>query len=427
MSALGTHAIDYLLGLRGLVRLRWIAVGVLVGVCLLSTLWLGIQLPLGIIAACIGVVVLSNVWLASRPRQVMRVESFALPTILAMDIMLLTVMLYFAGGANNPFTLLYLLHVTLAVMLLPAWGAWGGVALCTAGFWVLLHSDHGLESSRIDTCCDDIDAHLKGLVFGLVVTGSGIAYFVRRLTLGLRASRQMIAAARAEGERARQSLEVGNLAAVVAHELATPLGTIAVVSQDLERFAEGCGRRGSHCAEDAAVIRQEVERCRRIIENLSVSRQDADEVSVPIEWDTFEDCLKEFLPEQIHGRLKVRFSSSEPRLVVPRNRLHHALAILIKNAVEASPPQAPVVLSVENESGFCVFRVMDRGSGFPPGLAERVGEPWISTKGDAGGLGLGLYLVKSFVVKYGGNLDVEARAGGGTTVAVSLPVGRVHS
>jgi two-component system sensor histidine kinase RegB len=412
---------EHLLGLHWLIRLRWIAVHGLILISLGAALLLGIRLPVALLAVSIGFIALSNAMLAWHRKRSGGGESWLKPLVLAADIVALTVMLYFTGGAHNPFTMFYLLHMTMAVILVPPWGAWGAVALCTAGFWSLFYSNHELVSSKGGTCCNDMNAHLQGMVLGMVLTGCGIAYFVSRLTTGLRASRQMMALAQADGERARRTMEVGTLAAGIAHELATPLGTIAVVSQDLEKLAGDCGI-GSGCAADARVIRQEVERCRRIIEKLGMAGRRQDETCTALEWEKLGVLLAGYLAEPIRERLELRLRPSPRRPAFPQSRLFQCLAILIKNAVEASPAAASVILEAEIDTEHCVFRVMDQGPGFPPGYENRIGEPMITTKSKTGGLGLGLYLVKAFVIERGGELRVENGPQGGTVMVMRLPL-----
>lgn len=408
------------LGLRWLVHLRWIAVAGQTLACVVAAIWLRIHLPIGILAGCIGLVAASNGLLEIQCRRVGNVAPWVRALVLSIDVIALTVMLFHAGGAHNPFTMFYLLLVTMGVILLPAWGAWGTILLCTVGFWTLFYSDSELQSGLGGTCCNDIHLHLQGMVVGMVLTGSGIVYFVGRLTENLRQSRRAAAQARMDAERARRSVEVATLAAGIAHELATPLATIAVVSRDLEEMAgNSCG--SSCCREDAKVIRQEVERCRLIIERLGRAGRAPDEACQPLDWENLQDLLLEYLPEPIRDRLefRVRPSGLSPRF--PVGRLMQALSILVKNATEASTGSSPVILEASLDGLLCCFRVIDTGPGFPAEVIGKIGEPLVSTKTGNGGLGLGLYLVKSLAGELGGKLEVRSSGGNRTIVQLQLP------
>lgn len=417
---------ERLLGLHWLIRLRWIAVQGQTLACLVASAILSIHLPVGILVACIGFTAITNLLLIQHRKRTGGGELWLKPAVLGADIITLTVMLYFTGGAHNPFTMFYLLHVTMAVMLLPAWGAWAAVALCTAGFWILFQSDHTLVSDLGVTCCNDMNAHLQGLIVSMVLTGCGISYFVSRLAGELKESRSVMALARADGERARRSTEVATLAAGIAHELATPLGTIAVVSQDLEAMAgECCGK--NSCADDARVIRQEVERCRLIIAKLGKAGRTPNEARKPISLENLAELLSAYVSESVRDRLDVHVSPTMKRPLLPQSRLLQCISILAKNAAEASPPESTVVIKALIDGSQCIFQVLDRGTGFPDGFAERIGEPLLTTKEHSGGLGLGLYLVKAFVTDLGGSLHLGKGPDGETLVEMRLPLVETNS
>jgi two-component system, sensor histidine kinase RegB len=420
MTAAHDSISERLLGLHWLIRLRWIAVHGQTLACLAASVFLRIHLPFGILAACIGFTAITNLLLVQHRKRSGGGERWLKPVVLGSDVITLTVMLYFTGGAHNPFTMFYLLHVTMAVILLPAWGAWAAVALCTAGFWILFRSDHTLVSDLGVTCCNDMNAHLQGLIVSMVLTGCGISYFVSRLTAGLRESRSMMAMARADGERARRTTEVATLAAGIAHELATPLGTIAVVSQDLEAMAGKCCSESS-CAEDARLIRQEVERCRLVIAKLGKTGRTPNEARKPIPLQNLSELLSAYVSEMVRDRLEVWVNPTLKRPLLPQSRLLQCLSILVKNASEASPQESAIVLKADIADGHCIFQVLDRGPGFPEGFHHRIGEPLLTTKEDNGGLGLGLYLVKAFVTDLGGSLHLGKGPDGETLVELRLP------
>lgn len=413
------HSSELQLGLRWLVRLRWIAVLGQTLICLIIHFGFGIRLPVLLLASCIGFIALSNVGLERYRRRGEANAIWVKALVLGVDVIVLTVMLFFTGGAHNPFTIFYLLHVTMAVILLPPWCAWATVALCTAGFSVLFGSDHSLESSKYATCCNDMNAHIQGMVVGLVLTGCGISYFVSRLAAELNHSRNTIALAQGEGERARRAIEVATLAAGIAHELATPLSTIAIVSQDLENLADS-ETGSSGYKDDAKIIRQEVERCRKIIEKLGNAGRAPQETLRRLEWNNLAGLIQGYLAEPIRERLetKIRHSSKQP--LFPTSRLFQCLSILIKNAAESAPLSTKVILEAEIAANFCTFRVIDLGPGFATEIVNRLGEPLVTTKSKAGGLGLGLYLVKDFVEGLGGELNIGSSSP--TVVSMKLPL-----
>jgi two-component system sensor histidine kinase RegB len=127
----------------------------------------------------------------------------------------------------------------------------------------MTHAGHG-----------DLGLHLEGMFAAFVVSAAFIAYFVQRVTSELARRESQLADARHARARAERLASLGTLAAGAAHELSTPLSTIAVVARELERkLAATEGE--EEAAEDARLVREQVDRCRRILDQMSA---DAGEV-----------------------------------------------------------------------------------------------------------------------------------------------------
>lgn len=401
--------------LRWVLHLRWVAVAVQASVCLAVILLWQYSLPLPVIGSCMAAVVLSNLWLLRRDR-VARPEVW-IAAILCTDIILLTIILYFAGGAHNPFTLLYLLHVTMAVVLLSPAMAWGVLGLSTLGFASLFLSDAELQALGV-TCCNDFQTHLLGMLAATFFTGSGIVYFVDRLNRTVRQLDRELEQARRVNDQQQRFASIATLAAGVAHELATPLSTISVAAEEFEQQAcRQCGR--EECLADARLIRQEVGRCCSIIDTLRV-RENTESVELAVNPANLPEMLQEMLPSHISRRMVCTWQGAEHHLQLPLARLLQALSILLKNAAEASPPEQPIGLHIETSAHAIVFRIVDQGCGIESNHLDRLGEPFFTTKADTGGMGLGLFLVRRFVDEYRGAFQVESRPGHGTTITLRL-------
>ncbi len=412
---------EELSGLRLLIRLRWFFVsGLLIASFIFGGL-VGVILPVAIFAVCIGMLGLSNVLLFEAVKRVeIRPVLIKMLTI-AADIAILTVMLYFAGGAHNPFTLLYLLFITVAVVLLPQWGAWLAIGLCVGGFLTLFVSPHELVSRSGGTCCNDMTAHLYGMVIGMFVTGAGIATFIGILNRNIIASRKTIAQLWRQGEEMRRTSDVAMLATGIAHELATPLSTIAVISADIERDVDEMPGDLTHGA-DARLIRQEVERCRKIIEQLGRKRGQLSGVDEPWDWNSLSDGLHAYFSESVLEHTRWHVTPERCMLEVSQIRLFQCLDILVRNARDASDVGTAVELNAEILGDFACFRVTNTGVGFPRSVLDHLGEPFVSGKTETGGLGLGLYLVSSFARAYGGTFTVTNTGPGLTVVELKLRV-----
>ena len=405
-----------------MLRLRWVSLVGQVGVCVFVVGVLDMVLPLPLLALCMGFTALNNALVGRLGRRLRPHASTVCLLLIIGDTLVLTAMLYATGGANNPFTAIYLLHVTVAAILLPPWGPWLVVGLCGGCFALLFVSPHHLVSASGSTCCSDIGSHLRGMLFSMVFAGAGIAYFVSRLSSNLTRHRIDLDEARAVSARNEHFGALATLAAGLAHELATPLGTIAVVSADLEKQVDG-GCRSEACRSDAALIRREVVRCRNILERLgNEALQSEKTAGVAIEPSSLSARLAPYLGEGHFRRLQVRTGEGvEEAFVLPEVGLLQCLAVLVKNACEAGGSDGAVFLGVESRGAEVCFTVTDTGSGMSEEVVSRLGEPFFSTKEPGIGMGLGLFLVRTFVARHHGTLEVDSVPGRGTEVRLLFP------
>jgi len=211
------------------------------------------------------------------------------------------------------------------------------------------------------------------------------------------------------------------LAAGVAHELGTPLGTIAVAAKELQRAADALGLVDSDIPQDAALIRSEVDRCRQILDQMAEpSASSLGEDLTDPAWADLEADLAGDLSADDRQRVSFLWPSQSCG-PVPRKGLVRAARAVLANALEATPQSAGVAVSVRSEGGGWCLEVADQGSGMAPEVLARVGEPFFSTKPTGSGMGLGLFLARTFAEQLGGALRVESTVGRGTTVHLAWP------
>jgi len=348
----------------------------------------------------------------------------ALPgLVLGLDILLLTGLLYESGGAANPFTAIYLVHITLAALVLRGLWAWALGLLSVAGFGLLFfwnvhvhslaHMDHGADSG--------VSLHLVGMWVAFTITAGLIAAFVGRITNALRQRDAELIALRDLTARQARLAALTTLAAGVAHELGTPLGTIAIAAKELQRTAEKMGPQCAGIYQDATLIREEVNRCRRILDQMAgPSGSTLGEAFEPLVWADFERDLTDGLSEEDLARLDCQWPVT-PCSAIPRKGLTRALRALLSNALEATPRPGQVkIQAVLEESGWRL-EIIDQGSGMTPEVLAHAGEPFFSTKPAGSGMGLGLFLARTFAEQLGGELQVESHPGLGTRVQMRCP------
>jgi two-component system, sensor histidine kinase RegB len=375
----------------------------------------GYDLPWGVLCGFLAVTAVTNLVAHMAPRLLPRDPDLACAALLVQDTLVLSGMLWWTGGDRNPFVGFYLLHVVIASALLPR--RWDIAILAFASLCMACQflSPYSILPARpIGWLPEDLSR--AGLLVGLVLAGASVVFFMGRLRETLREKEEQLEIARVRSERHERFAAVATLAAGIAHELATPLSTIAVVSSDLEKAATG------DLAQDAKLIRSEVERCRAILEGLG--QRATSGVGDPpgiVAIETIPVALKPFLKGENWDALRFEGFGQAGLMTVPLPPLLQSLAALVKNGCEASPPGAPLRLKVSASETEIVFEVQDGGEGMPPETVARIGEPFHTTKGPGRGMGLGVFLVRTFVERVQGRLEVESKPGHGTTVRLGIP------
>lgn len=416
------------IGLAWLVRLRWAFVVAEMFVAAGVSWFLGTSVDAQAVGAAASVTILTNLamlWWAKRGRPTSRV---ILSAVLVLDGMLLTVALRASGGAMNPFSVLYLVHVALAALLLDGRATWIVAGTTCLGFGTLFlgtgadaHAAHHHHPGH-----DSFDLHLRGMLAAYAVAAAFVGYFVYRVARALeRREREMIAL-RDWAARTEKVASLSTLAAGAAHELGTPLATIAVVAKELERAASSPDGHLDRDAlsSDAQLVREEAERCRRIIAKMA-SDAGAAQGTAPRRVaiaEIVERVRASFDKERLS---ELEVVPTEPRafVMVPDETLVQVLVNLVSNALDASAPgdgSHRVVMNVASRGARVSFTIEDRGCGMSNDVLARLGEPFFSMKSGRG-MGLGLFIARSFAERVGGTLSVESTIGRGSTFVLEVP------
>ncbi len=404
-----------------LIRLRWGAVAGEAFSLLVARYTFGADLPLSPALGLVGLMAATNVALALavRGRPLHAPECAA---VLAFDVLQLTALLALVGGASNPFSILYLVQISMAALILgPRW-TWGLAGLA-AGAYAALFVLVPAPVMMHDHTGEGFASHLRVMWIAFTAAAALMTYFVARLSGELERRESELRAVRERAVRHERVAALTTLAAGAAHELGTPLGTVAVAAGELHRAVEKVGGPlASAMRDDLRLIRQELDRCRRILDGMAAgSGELVGEAPAAIEASALVEDVKAALPPGRASRLDARETCGPDRLVAPRRALAGAVANLVQNAFDASP-DGRVELSVAPSPGGGVrITVEDRGPGMAPEVLARVGEPFYTTKPPGQGLGLGLFLARSLADRLGGRFDIESTPGAGTRVSMELP------
>jgi two-component system, sensor histidine kinase RegB len=410
--AANAHAINF----AWLLRLRWGAIAGQVALVLIVDRVIRIALPLAPICLLVAAELATNVAGALWARWDRRIDEWMLGLLMAADVGFLTGLLYLTGGSSNPFSFLYLVYIALAaVVLRPRW-TWGLTLLAIGCGGVLFrgHSSHLMHGA-------DMQLHLQGMWVAFGVAAVFIVYFVQRVTRALADRDAELAAVRDRTARHDKLASLAALAAGAAHELSTPLSTIAVVAKELERQL---ARRedDSAAAADARVIREQVERCREILAQMAADAGEStgEPLTLVTGGELIEAALAS-LPDRQRVQVVVEPRVATQALQVPARAVGRALRALLDNARQAAPPPAPILVQVAAEAHGIRITVTDRGEGMRSEVLARAGEPFFSTRAPGRGMGLGLFLTRSLLDSLGGQLDLVSTPQGGTSASISLP------
>lgn len=407
-----------------LINLRWVAVIGQVATIGGALIIFGAQLPaFWSLTVVISITAISNVllsyWLTSDQRITLPLTTWnlLLGMVMVMDMLSLTALLFASGGPNNPFFLFIFVNISLSALVLNRNWAWGINLLANACF-LLITIEHlsvaqlnmGLPPLRISGFFQ-----LKhfALLVAFATCSSVIVYFMTRLTAELRAQQLEVRNVQMQQARTEKIEALGTLAAGTAHELATPLSTIAIVAKDVEQAFERHPPNfpgAQEVIEDVHLIRNQLDRCRSIIDRMSSHAGEAvGETIRRYSIRQLADASMEGLRGQGRVALDILPADENITTAVPIDGLSQAIRGLVQNAIDADPSDRQVAVVIRRDGENWKWEITDRGPGMPPEVLQRVSEPFFTTKPPGKGMGLGVFLAKNVVRRLGGSVSHTSR------------------
>jgi two-component system, sensor histidine kinase RegB len=351
------------------------------------------------------------------------VTRFATAAHLMLMVALLTGLLELSGGPSNAFSVIYAVLVALAAVTLG--GGWAAaVAVASAAGYGLLISWHLEELVPAHHRLIDFPTHLFTMWIAISTMAELAAHFIGAASRAVAQREHAIGVMREEAARTERLVSMTTLAAGAAHELSTPLATIAIASKELER-ALSRARVTDEFTADARLIREEVDRCQLILDQMSGrAGGSAAESPSKVGLDAVLSDVRARLTADLAARLRTSAVPGPDAIVVPRAGLVQVLLSLVKNAFDASAATALVTLEVSAANGTCRFTIADCGHGMSPESLQRAGEPFYTTKPAGQGFGLGLFLARAFAERCGGSLTLRSEAG--TLAILEVPITSVR-
>lgn len=394
-----------------LIRLRWVAVAGQGMSVIVVQYGLDFELPLWPCLTAIALSAWLNVALSLRDPASQRFGSDQAAWLLAFDVAQLTTLLFLTGGLENPFSTLLLAPVVIAAMALPPRYTLllGGLTVVCATALVFTHyplpwaSDDPLTLPPL---------YMFGVWLAILIAIGFIGLYAWQIAEGARQLSDALAATELILAREQHLSQLDGLAAAAAHELATPLSTIAVIAKELERALEP----GSLHTEDVKLLREQAQRCREILGKLT---------ELPSEGSLFDRAPLSALLEEVaapHRNFGIEIDivlppGREAEPVVARNpALLYGLGNLVENAVDFARTSAEVAARWTGRE--VTITISDDGPGFSPEVIDRLGAPYLTTRPRKGaeaddepsGLGLGFFIAKTLLERSGATLAFANRA-----------------
>jgi two-component system sensor histidine kinase RegB len=371
----------------------------------------------------VGASIALNLALRWRYPLAQRLDDAAATTLLAYDILQLACLLYFTGGISNPFSVLFLAPVTIAATSLSLRHTIGLVGFALVSATALAFS--GAPQSWIGGAILQFPKpYIFGLWTGLAVSMVFVAIYAFRVAREARQLADALAATELVLARAQHLSQLDGLAAAAAHELGTPLATVALVVHEMAAEPPP----NDHFDDDLKLLDESVARCRTILSKLgppSTLAPEHMEISNPDELIELAAAPHRLLDVAI----AVEADGPGPAPHCPRNAgVLYGLGALIENAVSFA--KAEVRIRASWTKTLVRIVIADDGPGFPPHVLARLGEPYLSARtavkrGEqtGGGLGLGLFIASALLERSGARLELsnETGPGEGAMVAIVWP------
>jgi two-component system sensor histidine kinase RegB len=420
--------------LRTLSNLRWMAVAGQSAALFVVYFAFGYTLPLVQCAGAIAASAVVNVLLALRYPASHRLTNREATVYLGFDVLQLAALLYLTGGITNPFALMFLAPVVIAAATLNLGNTLILAAIAFASVCLISVFHKPLPWAAGETLL--LPTLYQAGIWASLVVGIGFTtiYSWRIASEGARMSAGL-AATQLALSREHRLASIGALATAAAHELGTPLGTIAVVARELERALPA----NSSEAEDAKLLREQAERCRAILARLANPGETLLGETARLPLGAFlEDMAEPYRGEDLDIAIELRpdVEGDAPPQVWRAPELLHGLGNIIENAADFA--RSRVLIQARWNASRLSIAVEDNGPGFAPEIFERIGEPYITSRpgtfalgetelGPIGtldkheGMGLGFFIAKTLLEQTGATVAAVNPESGGARVSMVWP------
>lgn len=336
---------------------------------------------------------------------------------LLIDVFALSALLYFSGGSTNPFISLYLLPLTIAAAALPWAYTWLMAAITISCYTLLLFYYVPLPHDH-EEHISEFNLHVSGMWLAFVLSTVLIAWFVVKMGISIRERDKDLALAREQALRNEQIIALGTLAAGAAHELGTPLATMAIVTGELQNdYTEN-----SEFQNSIRILRDQITHCKHTLTQLlaDAGQARAEDGS----GQAADHFLSQVLDKWQLMRPSVKFTYQGKGVqpapqILNTQLLSQSILNLLNNAADASLKHIEIEANWNNHE--LQLEILDYGEGLTGEAAQRAGEAFFTSKAPGQGFGIGLFLANANIERFGGSVRLTNREGGACTKVI-LPL-----
>lgn len=422
----------------------------ILGECFLVVMFvyvLDIRIPEQQLWLVIVAIIAFNTYTSMRLQTVDPVTELEIFSQLCIDVLSIAALLYLTGGASNPITWVFLLPLIITAIMLPQSYAWYMVILTTSMYSILIAfnvplpsiephmPDPGLlhfsptipnkEMMQMAHAISDnhyFNLHMFGMWFGFVFSAGLVAFFVAELAKTLQHRERSLAKARENALRDERVVALGTLAASAAHDMGTPLGTIAIIVHEL--IQDTPVQPYPEFIEKMEILKNQVNRCKEALSLMSASAGEmrAESGNIMRLIDYIDNVLYQWRTHKPTAKLQFFIDPvvDVDAVIIAERTLTHALINILNNAVEATDPERGIEFHASWSINELVLKIRDYGPGFPSEIVDFAGKQPLNSKNK--GLGVGLFLTYSTINRMGGKIDLINLETGGACVEINLPL-----
>jgi len=402
----------------------WVIIRTLILICLgiaaVSFLWDGsVNLPFTEILTALVILTSVNLLTFIRLRKPLPVAEIEFFFQLLVDLICLSAVFYYSGGANNPFVSSFLVPICISAATLS--GTYtiiiAGLSVLSYSLLLFFHVPLPILAPHHHQADNSINLHVMGMWLNFFISACLITYFIVKMARDLRAQEAQLNRWREDQLRDEQVMAIATLAAGTAHELGTPLSTMKLLLGELRTEYRGL----EPLQKDLQLLQEQVNQCSNTLRELVATAEQTKDGQLPSEnvrsyCNMLIERWKIMRPDII---VTINIASDQPEIIAQFHpTIAQAIINLLNNAADASPNDIEIDIYWNTQK--MQWIITDSGAGIAEEVTAHLGKSFISTK--TKGLGIGLLLTQATINRHGGTVSLHNRVPHGTITQLELPL-----